>query len=294
MSAPLLNIKGTHWSSEDGFRYCEHLARKHYENFPVASRFVPKELRKYVWAIYAFARTADDFADEPGYTLAERVDNLNRWEEQLLEAYNGNPSHRVFAALAETVERFQIPIELFQNLLTAFRSDISTNRYETFDDVLAYCHNSANPIGRLMLILFNYRSERLMQLSDSLCTALQLTNFWQDVSVDMKKDRIYIPQKDMEEFQYSETDLLKSTFDDRFRNLLAFEMRRTMELFFAGRPLLSMVEKPLSLELALTWHGGTQILEKIQKQNFNVFAKRPTLSFTDKAGLLFRSISMYL
>ncbi len=294
MSAPLLNIKGTHWLSEDGFRYCESLARKHYENFPVASRFVPKDLRKYVWAIYAFARTADDFADEPGYTLAERIDNLNCWEEQLLEAYNGNPSHRVFAALAETVERFQIPVELFQNLLAAFRSDLSTNRYETFDDVLAYCSNSANPIGRLMLMLFNYRSERLMELSDSLCTALQLTNFWQDISVDVKKNRIYIPQDDMEEFNYTEQDLFKGIVDDRFRNLLAFEMRRTMDLFLAGKPLLTMVKKPLSLELALTWQGGTQILEKIQKQNFDVFAKRPTLSFIDKVRLLFRTFSMYL
>ena len=294
MSAPLLNTKGTHWSSEEGFRYCERLARQHYENFPVASRFVPKELRKYVWAIYAFARTADDFADEPGYTLAERIDNLDRWEEQLLEAYNGNPSHRVFAALAETAERFQIPMELFQDLLTAFRSDISTTRYGAFDDVLAYCRHSANPIGRLMLILFNYRSDQLMELSDSLCTALQLTNFWQDVSVDIKKNRIYFPLNDIEEFQYTETDLLNGTFDDRFRNLLAFEMRRTMELFFAGRPLLSSVEKPLALELALTWHGGIRILEKIQHQNFNVFAKRPALSLTDKAGLLFRTISTYL
>jgi hydroxysqualene synthase len=294
MSVPLFDTKKNRWSSEDGFRYCEQLARKHYENFPVASRFVPKELRKYVWAIYAFARTADDFADEPGYTLAERVDNLHRWEEQLLEAYSGNPSHRVFAALAETVERFQIPIELFQNLLTAFRSDISTSRYGTFDDILAYCRNSANPVGRLMLILFNYRSERLMQWSDSLCTALQLTNFWQDISVDAKNNRIYIPQKDMKEFHYTEQDLLKGLFDDRFRNLLAFEMQRTMDLFNISRPLLDIVEKPLAVELALTWHGGTQILKKIQKQNFNVFAKRPTLLFTDKAGLLFRIISMYL
>ncbi|HVN48017.1 MAG TPA: squalene synthase HpnC [Bacteroidota bacterium] len=294
MPVPLLNTKGTHWSSEDGFRYCEHLARTHYENFPVASRFVPKDLRKYVWAIYAFARTADDFADEPGYTLAERIDNLNGWEEQLFEAYDGNPSHRVFAALAETVERFQIPVELFQDLLAAFRSDISTHRYETFDDVVFYCSHSANPIGRLMLILFNYRSERLMELSDSLCTALQLTNFWQDISVDIKKNRIYIPQQDMEEFHYTEQDLLKGTFDDRFRNLLAFEMRRTMELFLASKPLLAMVKKPLSMELALTWHGGTQILEKIQNQNFNVFAQRPALSFINKAALLFRTISMYL
>lgn len=132
-----LHTKGKYWSSEDGFRYCETIARNHYENFPVASRFLSKEIRKYVWTIYAFARIADDYADEPGFTLAERLDNLNQWEQYLYECYHGNPAHRVFAALAETVERFQIPLEHFQNLLTAFRADVTVKRYDTYEDVLA-------------------------------------------------------------------------------------------------------------------------------------------------------------
>ena len=289
MNDPKLYITHKYWSSEDGFRYCETIARTHYENFPVASRFVPKEIRKYVWTIYAFARIADDYADEPGFTLAERMDNLNRWERHLDECYNSNPTHRVFAALAETVERFQIPFELFQNLLTAFRTDVTVKRYDTYEDVLAYCRNSANPIGRILLLLLNYRSEAMMQLSDSICTALQLTNFLQDVSVDLQKDRIYLPLEELEEFDYSEQDLLNQKVNDQFYCLMAFQVRRTAELFVKGKPLLAMVGKDLSRELKLTWNGGTRILQKIHDQNYDVLTKRPTLSKWDKVGLLFRS-----
>jgi hydroxysqualene synthase len=284
-----LHSRTRHWSSEDGFQYCEKIAKSHYENFPVASWFIPKEIRKYVWAIYAFARIADDYADEPGYTLAERMDNLFQWKQYLDECYNGNPTHRVFAALSETVERFQIPIELFENLLTAFRSDVTIKRYATYEEVLEYCRNSANPIGRLVLLLFNYRSETMMELSDHICTALQLTNFWQDISVDLQKDRIYLPMEDLEEFDYSEQDLLERKFDDRFRKLMAFQVQRTAELFVEGKPLLSMVGKDLSRELKLTWNGGTRILQKIHQQDYNVLIHRPALTIIDKLGLLFRS-----
>jgi hydroxysqualene synthase len=284
-----LHTKRKYWSSEDGFRYCETIARKHYENFPVASRFVPKDLRKYIWAIYAFARIADDYADEPGFTIAERMDNLNQWEQYLDECYSGNPAHRVFAALAETVERFQIPIELFQNLLTAFRADVSIRRYETYEDVLAYCRNSANPIGRLVLLLLNYRSETMLGLSDSICTALQLTNFWQDVSVDLQKNRIYLPLEELVEFGYSEQDLLNKKVNNNFCTLMAFQVRRTADLFIEGKPLLTMVGKDLSMELKLIWNGGTKILQKIHNQNYDVITKRPVLSQFDKFGLLFRS-----
>ena len=289
MNNPKLHIKRKYWSPEDGFRYCEAIARSHYENFPVASRFVPKEIRKHVWTIYAFARIADDYADEPGFTLAERMDNLNQWEQYLDECYTGNPTHRVFAALAETVDRFQIPLELFQNLLSAFRADVTVKRYESFEDLLAYCRNSANPIGRMVLLLLNYRSEAMMRLSDSICTALQLTNFWQDVSVDLQKDRIYLPLEDLEEFDYSEQDLLNRKVNDHFYSLMAFQVRRTAELFVEGKPLLSMVGKDLSRELKLTWSGGTRILQKIHDQNYDVLTKRPILTRLEKLELLFRS-----
>jgi squalene synthase HpnC len=289
MNNPKLHTKSKYWSAEDGFRYCETIARSHYENFPVASRFVSKELRKYVWTIYAFARIADDYADEPGFTVAERMDNLNQWEQYLDECYNGNPTHRVFAALAETVERFQIPQELFRNLLTAFRADVTIKRYGTYEDVLAYCRNSANPVGRLLLLLFNYRNETMMHLSDSICTALQLTNFWQDVSVDLLKDRIYLPLEDLEEFGYSEQDLLEHKVNEPFGILMAFQVRRAAELFAEGKPLLTMVDKDLSMELKLTWISGMKILQKIHKQHYDVLTKRPALSKLDKLGLLFRS-----
>jgi len=284
-----LYTKRKYWSADEGFRYCEKIARSHYENFPVASCFVSRAMRKYVWSIYAFARIADDYADEPGYTLAERIDNLQQWGQYLEECYNGNPTHRVFSALAETAERFQIPIELFQNLLTAFRSDVTMKRYDTYEDVQAYCRNSANPIGRLILLLFNYRSENMMQLSDSICTALQLTNFWQDVSVDLQKDRIYIPSDDLKKFNYSEQELINRNVNNNFRSLIAFQLQRTEELFAEGKPLLSMAGKDLSLELKLTWNGGTGILKKIHQQNYDVLTKRPALSILDKLGLLFRS-----
>lgn len=284
-----IHIKGKYWSSEEGFQYCKHIAQQHYENFPVASRFVPKEIRPYVWSIYAFARIADDYADEPGFTLAERIDNLNQWEQFLLECYHGNPTHRVFAALAETVERFQIPIELFQDLLSAFRADVTINRYETFGGVLEYCRCSANPIGRLVLLLFNYRSESMMELSDSICTALQLTNFWQDISVDMQKDRIYLPLEDFDEFGFPIQDLFARKINDRFREMMAFQVQRTAELFVAGKPLLSKVGRDLSYELKLTWNGGMRILKKIHSSDYDVLTHRPVLTLADKMMLLFRS-----
>jgi len=289
MNIPTLHTKGKYWSADDGFRDCETIARSHYENFPVASRFVSKDRRKYVWTIYAFARIADDYADEPGYTLAERMDHLNQWEQYLDECYNGNPTHRVFAALAETIERFQLPHELFQNLLRAFRADVTVKRYESFDDVLAYCRNSANPIGRLLLLLLNYRSDTMMQLSDSICTALQLTNFWQDLSVDLKKDRLYLPLEELREFGCSEEDLFHQQMNDRLRSFIAFQVRRTADLFVDGKPLLSMVGRDLSRELKLTWNGGTRILQKIHEQNYDVLTKRPSLTALDKLTLLFRS-----
>ena len=289
MNNPKLSITHKYWSADDGFRYCEAIARSHYENFPVASRFVPKDIRKYIWTIYAFARIADDFADEPGFTLAERMDNLNQWEQHLNECYNGNPTHRVFTALADTVERFQIPFELFQNLLTAFRSDVTVKRYETYEDVMGYCRNSANPVGRIILLLLNYRSEAMMELSDAICTALQLTNFWQDIAEDVQKDRIYLPLEELEEFGYSEQELLHLKVNDQFCSLMAFQVRRTAELFVKGKPLLTQVGKDLSRELKLTWNGGTTILQKIHDQKYDVLTRRPTLSRWDKMGLLFRS-----
>jgi len=274
------------WSSQQAFEYCEQVTRRHYENFPVASRFIPKDRRKHVCAIYAFARTADDFADEPGFTPAERIENLNHWEGMLLDCSQGSVNHPVFTALSETMDRFQIPVDLFRNLLQAFRQDVTVHRYNTFDDVLRYCENSANPVGRLVLLLFNYRSEAMAKLSDSICTALQLTNFWQDIGVDLQKDRIYLPLSDISEFGYTEHDLLLRRYTPEFRRLLSFEVERTRDLFAQGKALPDTVGRDLSFELRLTWNGGMRILRKIEQNNYDVFRHSPRLGVIDKLALL--------
>jgi squalene synthase HpnC len=278
------------WTVPQAFQFCERLTYDHYENFPVASLFLPKDKRRYICAIYAFARIADDYADEPGLTAAERIESLNDWEEQLFDCYRGEARHPVFVALRETVERFQIPHELFRDLLLAFRSDVTTHRYETFDDVLAYCENSANPVGRLMLLLFNYRSESMLLQSDFICTGLQLANFWQDVSVDLLKDRVYIPADDIREFGYSEEELLRGDVTQAFRDLICFELDRTTRIFREGQPLLREVGKDLALELRLTWNGGMKILKKIERADYDVLHRRPRLTMVDKASLLFSSL----
>jgi squalene synthase HpnC len=285
-----LKIEKRPWTPRDSFEYCEQLAFNHYENFPVASRFIPADKRKHLAVIYAFARTADDFADEPGYTAAERIESINRWEDMLSKCYTGEASHPVFVALSETVERFQIPIDLFQNLLTAFRTDVTTNRYATFEQVLEYCTCSANPVGRLVLLLFNYRSELMMMHSDNICTALQLTNFWQDVSIDLEKDRLYIPREDMDQFELTEVQILERVPSTSFRKLISFEVARTERLFREGKPLLEEVGRDLRFELKLTWNGGMNILNKIKSQGFDVFQKRPRLSTLDKLKLFLRTL----
>ena len=278
------------WTVPRAFQFCEHLAHDHYENFPVASLLVPREKRPHVCAIYSFARIADNYADEPGLTPAERVDSITEWEEQLIDAYRGHARHPVFVALRETVDHFEIPVELFQRLLKAFRSDVTTHRYESFEDVLEYCENSANPIGRLMLLLFNYRSETSMEFSDSICTALQLANFWQDVAIDLKKDRVYIPLDDIREFGYSEEELLGLQCSQAFKDLMCYQVERTEQMFQEGKPLLSDVGSDLRMELKLTWKGGMWILKKIEQQDYDVLARRPSLSLLDKTSILFSSL----
>ncbi len=286
---PEPQLSSRQWRPPEAFRYCERITSNHYENFPVASRFIPKDLRPHVCAIYAFARTADDYADEPGLTPAERVEALNDWEFQLHECYRGNASHPIFVALRETIRRFDLPSELFHGLLQAFRMDVVKHRYETFEELLDYCRFSANPVGRLILLLFNYRNESFMTLSDHICTALQLTNFWQDVSVDLNKDRVYLPLDDLSQFGVSEEDLFARRYTQEFSDLLAMEVRRTEDLFIQGVPLLEEVGRNLSFELRLTVVGGRRILEKIRRNNYNVLSQRPTLSFLDKFSIVAQS-----
>lgn len=277
------------WNLTDAFRYCERLARNHYENFPVGSVLIPKALRPYVWAIYAFARRADDIADED-FPEAERLPALNAWQGLLEKSAFVPVNHPVFLALRETMRKFQIPTQLLVDLVTAFKWDVEVKRYPAFQDVLYYCRHSANPVGRLVLLLFGYRDETLMLLSDKICSALQLANFWQDVSVDLLKNRIYLPLEDLKRFEVAEVELFEKKFSPRFRELMRFEVERTEEMFREGAPLVYGTKGRLRLELKCTVLGGMGILKKVRQLDFNTLETRPTFSKGDKAGILRKAL----
>ncbi|OGG54844.1 MAG: squalene synthase HpnC [Candidatus Handelsmanbacteria bacterium RIFCSPLOWO2_12_FULL_64_10] len=222
----------------EAYAHCERITRAHYENFPVASRLLPKALRPHVCAVYAFARAADDFSDEAAHE-GERLDRLNEWEALLSACLKDETAHPVFVALGDTIRRCDLPVQPLRDLLTAFRMDVTTRRHPTFDDLLHYCRYSANPVGRVVLGLFGLRDPDLAAWSDRICTALQLTNFWQDIAIDLRKERIYLPQADMEQFGVSEEDLFLGHTTPAFVRLLRFEVARTRDLFHQGLPLVS-------------------------------------------------------
>lgn len=282
---------------DSSFKYCEQIAKGHYENFPVASLLLPKEKRKYVYAIYAFARAADDFADEEGIEggAAKRLALLDEWNGKLKDCYGSKAYDPIFIALAKTVEDNRIPIEPLENLLNAFRQDVMKQRYKRFDELLEYCKNSANPVGRLVLMIFGCHDEEFFKYSDKLCTALQLTNFWQDVEVDLRKQRIYLPEDDMIQFDYSYTELEMKQENENFRQLIKFEVERTKKIFDEGKKLIQLTAaadkelKKLSKELKLTWSSGTTILKKIEEINYNVLNQRPRISGFDKIKIFLGS-----
>jgi phytoene synthase len=266
---------------------CRRLARRHSENFPTASYLVPRDKRDALAAIYAFARYADDIADEPG--VEARLEKLATWGNKLADCYAGKVDHPVFVALRDSVERFGLRRENFENLLHAFRSDVHVNRHPSFASLLAYCTCSANPVGRLVLELFGHRDPHLFELSDSICTALQLTNFWQDVAVDLARDRVYLPQEDMARFHYTLDDLRAQRADARWQELLACEIARTRALFERGRGLPEEVRPELRVQLRLTWLGGMAILAGIESVAYDVFNRRPSLGKWDFLRLYLRA-----
>ena len=290
--APSLNEthdeSGQPYTLERAFEYCERMARGHYENFPVASRFVPARLRPYVWAVYAFARSADDFADESRYA-GRRAEALQFWDDQLDRCFHGEAEHPVFIALRETIEKCNLPVQPLKDMLTAFTMDLSVNRYATFEQLRMYCAHSAHPVGRLVLYVFDYRDPSLHAYSDDLCTALQLANFWQDVGVDLAKDRIYLPEEDRKHFGVSDEALYARILTPQFKDLMRFEVARARSLFERGRPLIDKVGSDLGFELAMIWNGGMTILDKIEGVGFDVFKRRPTLSGADKARMVARA-----
>lgn len=275
-------------SVDRAFEHCLDITRNHYENFPVASLAIPKRYRPYVAAIYAFARTADDFADEKQFE-GTRLERLDEWNEKLQNCARGKTDHPVFTALGETIRKFNLPVSLFSDLLTAFKMDTTVSRYQTFDQVLNYCRYSANPVGRLILHLFGFAEPRRLECSDSICTALQLANFWQDTAVDLEKDRIYIPEEDFVRFGYSEDELKRKIFNENFRRLIFFQVERTQGLFDRGKSLCGEIPGRLGFELRLTWLGGTAILKKIARTGGNVLDRRPVLGKRDILKMFFGS-----
>jgi len=271
------------------YRFCQDLADSHYENFPVASLLLPRRLRKHVAVLYAFARIADDLSDEPEYA-ASRRELLLDWRRQLAEIGEKPAEHPVFLALGATLKDLDLPKHPFDDLLSAFLQDTQKNRYATFAEVLDYCRRSANPVGRIVLMIHGYRDEELFRSSDAICTALQLTNFWQDVSVDLKKDRIYIPEEDFKAHGYSEADLRMGVCNERFKKLMKFELSRTRALFDQGKMLPSRLSWPLSLEIRLTWLGGMQVLKLIPKLDFDTLRTRPALAKRDWIPLVARAL----
>ena len=275
------------YSLAQAYAYCQRLTTSHYENFTVASWLLPRALRPHVHAVYAYCRGVDDLGDE---AEGDRLALLDGWEAELRRCFDGDAQQPAFVALQETIRRFDIPPEPFLRLIEANRMDQRVNRYRTFTDLQAYCRNSANPVGHLVLYLFGYRDEERQALSDATCTALQLTNFWQDVGRDLGKDRIYIPLEEMERFHYSEDDLLAARFDGRLRDLMAFQVRRTRELFRTGLELIPRVRGRLRLDLRLFSLGGLALLDAIEDSGYDVLNRRPKLSRARKGLLALRGL----
>ena len=275
----------------DAYRACERLARTHYENFPVASRLLPARMRPHVAALYAFARAADDFADEGDRPPEERERLLDEWQARLHAATIAPATDPVFVAVAHTIESCRLPIAMFDDLISAFRQDVRVSRYASWTDVLDYCTRSANPVGRLVLRIAGYDDPRLDRQSDAVCTALQLTNFWQDLGHDWDKGRLYVPREDLVAAGALEEDLARRRMTPAWRAALGAVAARTRALFDEGRGLAGQVHGRLRWELRLTWLGGVHILDRLERRGFDVFDRRPTLTRADVPALLWRAIA---
>ena len=269
--------------------YCAHVARTHYENFTVASILLPRKLLPHFHAVYAYCRWADDLADETAGG-AESLALLEWWRGELNSVYDGEPRHPVMVALRETVNRFGIPRNLFLNLLIAFEQDQRTKTYATFDELLAYCRNSANPVGRLVLYLFESFDEERGRLSDDVCTGLQLANFWQDVARDHSIGRVYIPEEDRRRFGYRDDDLQARRCTPAFRELMRFEVERTRGFFVRGQSLLALLPKRARVDVDLFIRGGEATLDAVIAVDYDVWTTRPTVSAARKVRLLGRAI----
>ena len=269
----------------DARDYCRQLARTQYENFTVASCLLPRGLRQHFYNVYAYCRWADDLADE-SEGAAQSLDLLAWWEQQLNACYQGHVRHPVFVALADTIDEFGIPPDPFRDLLVAFRQDQTKTRYETFEELLTYCQNSANPVGRLVLFLGGCHTPHNLSWSDSICTGLQLANFCQDVARDYDRGRIYLPVESWHRFGYSESDFAARLTNTSFRRMLAFEVDRAQSYLCAGEPLVAHVPPQLRLDVDLFIRGGLSVLKAIRRIDFNVWQQRPIVRKWEKLCLI--------
>jgi hydroxysqualene synthase len=278
---------------------CARLAREHYENFPVASLLLPRAMRPHVAAVYAFARVADDFADEGSRTADERLRLLAEWSARL---HREHPEHRehsehpehpdlLFLALHNTIRVKHLPVSLLDDLLSAFQQDVTVRRYVTWEDLLDYCRRSANPVGRLVLRIASHTDPDLDRASDALCTALQLANFWQDLERDWEKGRLYVPRADLEAAGATEADLDARRITAAWRATLATVAGRTRALFDEGRGVADGVSGRLRWELRLTWLGGVRILDRLERDGFDVFRRRPSLGPADAPVIVWRALA---
>jgi squalene synthase HpnC len=273
------------WALAESLDYTRWLATNHYENFHVVSFLLPKRLHQDFYNVYAFCRWADDLADEIGDT-AESLRLLKWWREELHAMYAGEARHPVFVALKQTAAARALPVDPFDDLITAFERDQIVTRYENFEEVFEYCRYSANPVGRLVLGLCGYWDAERQQLSDATCTALQLANFWQDVTVDWEKDRVYLPLDLLDHHGYKAGEIGERRFDARFRAVMKDAVDVARGLFLKGLPLAGMVDRRLAIDLELFSRGGLKVLEKIERQDYNVLAARPAISKMERVALL--------
>ncbi len=290
---------------QQAYAGCVKIARSHYENFPVASWLLPRAMRPHVAAIYAFARIADDFADEPGLADHDRLRLLDAWQRELLFSTTGNgrttssawgdarvaeQAGDVFRALPHTIRTFDLPLDLFTDLLSAFRQDVTTTRYETWAEVMAYCRRSANPVGRLVLRLAGVRDGDADRSADALCTALQLTNFWQDFAIDWRRGRLYVPAEEYSRTGAHPDELDRGELTAAWREALGGAAARTSELFDRGRGVCDEVSGRLRFELRATWLGGRRILARLVASDFDVVTARPTLGASDLVMIGWRTL----
>ncbi|MEQ1884673.1 MAG: squalene synthase HpnC [Bryobacteraceae bacterium] len=278
------------WMLPESLAYTHWLATHHYENFHVVSFLLPKRLHQDFYNVYSFCRWADDLGDEIGDT-AESLRLLSWWRNELNAMYVGEAKHPVFVALMGTVKKHSLPRILFDDLIKAFEQDQTVTRYRNFEQLLEYCRYSANPVGRLVLGLCGYQDAERCELSDATCTALQLANFWQDVIIDLEKDRVYLPLDLLDQYSYPVEGLFARKFDARFANVMKDAVAVARDLFLKGLPLIDRVDRRLAIDLELFSRGGLKILAKIEDQKYDVLRARPAISKTERVALLLGALT---